>query len=795
MKDPRANRRRYLELLLLPQHEAMLAASAISPDVATARGYKSAREPRDLKIFGFSERQRRAPALAIPVWSVATGKIAMYQTRPDTPRVNNGKPVKYETPHEARMALDCNPIARAWLADPARPLFITEGIRKADAAVSRGLCCVAVLGVWNWRGRNEKGGLTVLADWESIALNGRQVYIVYDSDVMLRPQVHEALVRVKALLQSRGANVALIYLPPGEGGAKVGLDDYFNAGHTIEQLLALSTSEVRALVQVASQAPSSADLGDPAPWPDPVDGAALVEGMVGFFSRYAVLPEGGALVLALWTIGTWLNDVFDAFGYLAVTSPQRECGKSLVLKLLACLCRRPLPTANISEAALFRVIEKEMPTLLIDEAQQLRVRDERSAALHDLLCAGYQRGSFVYRMAGANRDELRRFSVYCPKAIALIGKLTNVLMDRAIEIKMRRRKHGERIARFFLTRPPAETEPLRRQLARWAADHRQEVRETYHAASLPDWLEDREAELWAPLLSIVRAADPDRLPEVERIAKTLAGVKAETDDSLGVRLLTDLRGIFGDRDFLPTKEIIEALVAVEDGPWPEYRAGKPLTPRGLAELLRPFEIEPGKARHEERVGVRGYFREAFRDAFDRYTPSPATSNPPQAPQARFDKGLRLFPDPPQPPLVADGEINGNASDTRPVADVADESAQEDPLMGEAVRRWGPPVEVGPAPGKGREPGDGRRGRVLDMGRSLGWPTLPLGPGESVGTGERDWHVFVAKCTDAQLTKAIEFLRGLEEPVEPGEVLDDDISLQPVPENIVDYSAPWAPEDL
>lgn len=76
------------------------------------------------------------------------------------------------------MRLDIPPMVRVWLNDPAKPLLITEGARKADSAVSRELCCIAVLGVWNFRGRNEHGGTTALADWELIALNGRRVYIV-----------------------------------------------------------------------------------------------------------------------------------------------------------------------------------------------------------------------------------------------------------------------------------------------------------------------------------------------------------------------------------------------------------------------------------------------------------------------------------------------------------------------------------------------------------------------------------------------------------------------------------------
>ena len=177
--------------------------------------------------------------MLIPVWGV-NGEIVLYQARPDTPRIKNGKPIKYETPAGSRMVLDVHPSAQSRLTDPSIPLFVTEGIKKGDALVFQGCCAVALLGIWNWRGSNDKGGKTALVDWESIALNGRQVYIIFDSDVMLNPKVHQALVSLQAFLESCGSEVALIYLPSGAGGKKAGVDDYLVEGHSIDDLLALA---------------------------------------------------------------------------------------------------------------------------------------------------------------------------------------------------------------------------------------------------------------------------------------------------------------------------------------------------------------------------------------------------------------------------------------------------------------------------------------------------------------------------------------------------------------------------
>jgi uncharacterized protein DUF3854 len=187
---------------LLPHHRALIVGSGISSEVAEARGYRSIDRAAELERLGFGRQQRIVPTLLVPVWGV-DGRIATYQHRPDAPRVVRGKPLKYETPAGSTMAIDVPPAARPWLGDPDRPLFVTEGVRKADAAVSRGLCCVALLGVWNWRGTNDLGGRTALADWESIALKGRRVYVVFDSDVMTKPEVHAALVRLHAFLERR----------------------------------------------------------------------------------------------------------------------------------------------------------------------------------------------------------------------------------------------------------------------------------------------------------------------------------------------------------------------------------------------------------------------------------------------------------------------------------------------------------------------------------------------------------------------------------------------------------------
>src|SRR5215212_7149128 len=188
---------------LAAHHRAMLEQeSSIMPKVIKGRGYRTVKTKADLERLGFGRAQRNVPGLLLPIHGPG-GEISLYQFRPDEPRLKDGKPVKYETPGGSRMALDVHPFAREKLGDPSVPLFITEGIKKGDALVSQDLCAIALVGVWNWRGTNEYGGKTALPEWEHVALNDRKVYIVFDSDVMLKPQVYAALARLKPFLEGR----------------------------------------------------------------------------------------------------------------------------------------------------------------------------------------------------------------------------------------------------------------------------------------------------------------------------------------------------------------------------------------------------------------------------------------------------------------------------------------------------------------------------------------------------------------------------------------------------------------
>jgi hypothetical protein len=228
---------------LLQRHlEQLVQGSGLVLNVIRERGYRSidgASRYAELKALGFSQAQARlTPGLLLPLHTT-DGKQPLTVYRPDRPHSDaNGRLRKYLLPKGASVRLDCPPRCQPLLADPSVPLWITEGQKKADALASHGAVALCLLGVWNFKGKNPLGGTTILADFDYVAWNGREVRLVFDSDVVTLPGVRQALDRLSEHLRRKGATVRAVYLP-ADNGRKVGVDDYLVAGHTFQDLEAL----------------------------------------------------------------------------------------------------------------------------------------------------------------------------------------------------------------------------------------------------------------------------------------------------------------------------------------------------------------------------------------------------------------------------------------------------------------------------------------------------------------------------------------------------------------------------
>lgn len=344
-------------------------------------------------------------------------------------------------------------------------------------------------------------------------------------------------------------------------------------------------------------------------------GAELLEELHAALKRYVIFPsKEAAYATALWIVATHAQPAWEVATRLAITAPEKRCGKSRLLDVIEATVHNPLITVNISPAALVRSIGDNPPTLLLDESDT--VFGKKAADHEDLrgiVNAGHQRNRPYIRW-----DATIRSTEVCPTfamvALAGIGDLPDTIMDRSVVIRMRRRGPSEKVAPFRTRRDAPALHDLRDRIAKWAEANLDDL--TNAAPDMP--LEDRAADTWEPLICVADCASRAWGKRARDAAVKLVAAEnaADMEASLGARLLSDIREVFTSMtvSFLPSQELLNRLRRLEDAPWNDMD----LTTRGLSDRLRPYEIKPG---HNPAKTARGYRLESFLEAFSRYLPS------------------------------------------------------------------------------------------------------------------------------------------------------------------------------
>src|SRR5271157_6401484 len=85
----------------------------------------------------------------------------------------------------------------------------------------------------------------------------------------------------------------------------------------------------------------------PQPAAEPVELGPLLDEISAAIRLHVVLPAHAAAALALWVVHTYVFDTRDAVAYVAIESPEKRCGKTTLLSVLAGLACRALVASNM----------------------------------------------------------------------------------------------------------------------------------------------------------------------------------------------------------------------------------------------------------------------------------------------------------------------------------------------------------------------------------------------------------------------------------------------------------------
>lgn len=337
--------------------------------------------------------------------------------------------------------------------------------------------------------------------------------------------------------------------------------------------------------------------------------------LVAHLRRFVYFTSDDQVVaVALWVAHTFVVNAAEQSPILAFMSAVRRSGKSRVIDVVEPIVARPWRAVRPSEAVFFRRIDRDQPTVLLDEVDTIFNRQTEHEGIRACLNAGNRPGTTIPRAVAKGKGfDLVDFKIYCAKVLAGIGELPETVRDRAIVITMTRKAPGDPIERLRARDAIRLGRPIGDALSKALADT---TDLTLDDNDLPDELDDRAQDGWEALLAIARIAGgtwPDR---ARAAAITISNERADVDDdTLGIVLLRDIRAAFGEPGAsLTTSQLIERLVAIELAPWGDH-FGKPVTGRRVAKLLRPFGIRPER----ERSGSR-YRWGQFVDAWSRYLP-------------------------------------------------------------------------------------------------------------------------------------------------------------------------------
>lgn len=354
-----------------------------------------------------------------------------------------------------------------------------------------------------------------------------------------------------------------------------------------------------------------------------IDGAAVLTEVEQLLARFVAFPsDESRIATVLWIAHTHALDAFDTTPRLAFLSPEPGSGKTRALEIVELLVWNPILTVNATPAYLIRrLADDDRPVLLFDEIDTLFGPKAKAdnEDVRGLINSGYRAGATSGRcVIKGHKVETEDFPSFAAVAMAGLDDLPDTIATRAVVVRMRRRLRTEQVEPYRRRLHEDAGHELRDRLRAWVTGRADALERAW--PDLPDGIADRDADVWEPLIAIADEAG-GRWPEVARVsAVSLVSLSRQERGGLGIRLLGDMRRIFGDAEFMGTTEVIDELHKLDESPWDTLK-GHGLDARGLAWRLGKYDIKP---RQIKAINRKGYLRADLADAWERYLPAAET---------------------------------------------------------------------------------------------------------------------------------------------------------------------------
>ncbi len=352
-----------------------------------------------------------------------------------------------------------------------------------------------------------------------------------------------------------------------------------------------------------------------------VDHAELLDDVQAFLERFIAYPSPeSSTAHTLWIAHAHLVDSFENSPRLAFLSPEPGSGKSRCMELTEALVPRPVLSVNSTVAYVFRKISDEagLPTLLMDEIDAVFAggKSDGNEDLRGLLNSGYRKGETAGRAAIRGKEIVtEEWPSFCAVAIAGLNQLPDTLMTRSIVINMKRRRRGQEVSPYRRRVNQPEAAHIYERLDQFANRIRDEISNAW--PELPAGIEDRDADIWEPMIAIADAFGGHWPITARDAALAMVEESQKKPPTLGIKLLADVRTVMGAADRISTIDLLEGLHALDTAPWGNIK-GQPIDARFLARTLAKYDISTNNTVKIDGHPVKGYQRQHLADAWERY---------------------------------------------------------------------------------------------------------------------------------------------------------------------------------
>jgi Protein of unknown function (DUF3631) len=341
--------------------------------------------------------------------------------------------------------------------------------------------------------------------------------------------------------------------------------------------------------------------GEVEPWDEPVDTRALLNELTAQVRRYIVVhDEAVATVITLWICFAWCHEIATFSPILVIQGSDAETAKTTACKVIALLTPRAHVIAEPTGPTLYRFVDRQHPTLLVDDADRLL---PRRPDLAHIINSSWTRGIPIPRWDVSGNVHL--YDPFCPKVLSgidLLAHLAPATRTRCITAQLLPKLAHEEVTSFRRAASDENSLVLKRKLLRWATDNMAAIGNANPI--MPEGFISRLEENYQLLFAIADLAGGDWSKKARTAAVKLS--RERNEPSLGKRLLAALYDLAVKHGKLLTSKQVEQLLTADESEWASYRGRGPINKFEIAQLLRPYGIAPDVIHPRGRPADRGY---------------------------------------------------------------------------------------------------------------------------------------------------------------------------------------------